>query len=98
MGQVGADETRTDAKGRFTLPRRVFAPVLGRHPVPEPELGLFTAGYGGWRFRDPRASLTTPGVVLEMQPLRSLDERRQYLLGAWPPAMFGPWQLAQSSA
>ena len=82
-GWVGADETATDAAGRFTLP----APVLRARRivthVPEPELGLFKAGYGGWRFRDREAPLTRPGAVIEMRPLRSPDERRKYLEGRW---------------
>ena len=81
-GLVGADETVTDAQGRFTLPRRLFAPALVTH-VPEPELGLFKAGYGGWRFRDPAASLTDRDAVIEMRPLPTLEARRKYLEGAW---------------
>jgi hypothetical protein len=51
--------------------------------VPEPELGLFKAGYGGWRLQDWDAPLTRPGAVIELRPLRSPDERRKYLEGAW---------------
>jgi sugar lactone lactonase YvrE len=84
-GLVAADETVTDADGRFTLPPRFFAPALVTH-VPEPDLGLFKAGHGGWRVRDRTGSLTTPGTVVELRPLRSPDERRQYLTNAWTPA------------
>ena len=45
-GLVAAAETATDAQGRFTLPPRLFAPALVTY-VPEPDLGLFKAGYGG---------------------------------------------------
>jgi hypothetical protein len=84
---VSADETVTDADGRFTLPPRMFwRTVAGPVREPEPELALFKAGYGGWRRQRPGTPLRTSGAVLEMQPLRSLDERRQYLRGAWPPA------------
>jgi hypothetical protein len=82
---VGADETVTDAEGRFALPCRFFAPALVTH-VPEPELGLFKAGYGGWRFRDRSASLTDRDTVVEMRPLPTPAERRQYLEGAWTRA------------
>jgi hypothetical protein len=37
---VGANETATDPEGRFTLPRRFFAPAIVTH-MPKPELGLF---------------------------------------------------------
>lgn len=62
-GWVGADETVTDAQGRLALPRRLFAPALVTH-VPEPELGLFKAGYGGWRFRDPVTHGTSDRLTL----------------------------------
>ena len=81
-GWVGADETVTDAEGRFALPRRYFAPALVTH-VPEPELGLFKAGYGGWRFRDPATSLTDRDAVIDMRPLPTPEERWKYLAGAW---------------
>jgi hypothetical protein len=100
-GLVGADETVTDGQGRFTLPRRFFAPALGTH-VPEPELGLFKAGYGGWRFRDRGSSLTTPGAVIELRPLGSLDERRRYLQGVWTreerAALHAHWAGAEAPA
>ena len=81
-GWVGADEATTDAAGRFTLPRRFFAPALVTH-VPEPELSLFKAGYGGWRLRDREMALTRPGAVIELRPLRSPDARRKYVEGRW---------------
>jgi sugar lactone lactonase YvrE len=81
-GLVSADEVRTDEQGRFTLPRRVFALAIVTR-VPEPELGLFKAGYGGWRLQTRAASLTEPGAVIEMRPLRSLEERSRYVQHAW---------------
>jgi sugar lactone lactonase YvrE len=85
-GIVGATETTTDAAGRFTLPTRFFPGSLGIGVGPEigePELGLFVAGYGGWRLRDPAAWSAARDGVIEMRPLWSPDERRQYLAGAW---------------
>ena len=81
-GWVSADETATDPDGRFTLPARRFVPARAARD-PEPQLGLFKAGYGGWRLRDGEATLTMPGAVIEMRPLRSPDERRNYLQGKW---------------
>jgi hypothetical protein len=51
-GWRGADETVTDAKGRFTLRRLFFARVYGT-VVPEPEIGLLK----GWVRR-----LAAPGL------------------------------------
>jgi sugar lactone lactonase YvrE len=100
-GLVGADETVTDAQGRFTLPRRLFAPALVTH-VPEPELGLFKAGYGGWRFRYPSASLTDRDAVIEMRPLPTLEVRWKYLEGAWTreerAQIRAGWQHAEAPA
>jgi sugar lactone lactonase YvrE len=84
-GFVGAVEAVTDAEGRFTIPFRLFAPALVTY-VAEPELGLFAAGYGGWRFHDGPALLTSRKAVIEMRPLPTLAERRQYLEGAWTRA------------
>ena len=81
-GWVGADETGTHAAGRFTLPRWFFAPALVTH-VPEPQLGLFKTGPGGWWLQGWEAPLTKPGAVIEMRRLRSIDERRKYLEGSW---------------
>jgi hypothetical protein len=86
-GLVAAGETVTDAAGRFTLPPRFFAPALVTQ-VPAPDLGLFKAGYGGWRLRDPNASLTRPGAVIEMRPLGSPAEQRKYLDGGWTSAEY----------
>ena len=83
-GLVGAAETTTDATGRFTLPTRFFVKSLGigvGTEIREPELGLFRAGYGGWRFREPAAWVTRRDGVIEMRPLSTPDERRKYLDG-----------------
>jgi hypothetical protein len=86
-GIVGAAETTTDATGRFTLSPRFFVSRIGigiGTEIDEPELGLFRAGYGGWRFRDPAAWFTGRNGVIEMRPLLSTpDERRKYLEGRW---------------
>jgi sugar lactone lactonase YvrE len=86
MGLVGSAEAITDAQGRFTLPVRIFFNPGLFTRIDEPELGLFLAGYGGWRFRDWRAPLTGRDVVIEMRPLPTPDERRKYLESTWTRA------------
>lgn len=85
-GLIGAAETTTDAAGRFALPTRFFVRSHGigvGTEIREPELGLFRAGYGGWRFREPAAWVTGRDGVIEMRPLSTPDERRKYLEGRW---------------
>jgi hypothetical protein len=100
-GFVGAAEAVTDAEGRFTIPFRVFAPALVTY-VAEPELGLFAAGYGGWRFRDGQASLTGRGAVIEMRPLPTPEAQRKYLESAWTRQEYDQlrvgWQHAEAPA
>jgi sugar lactone lactonase YvrE len=101
-GVVGVAETETDAAGRFAFPSRLFFnPGIGTQ-VDGPDLGLFLPGYGGWRFRDGKAGLTRPGVVIEMRPLRSPEERRRYLERGWTRAEHDrlaiDWQHADAPA
>ena len=85
-GFAGSTETTTDPAGRFTLPARNFVHVGIGTQIEGPELGLFRAGYGGWRFRGEPAPLTGPDAVIEMRPLPTPEARRGYLEGTWPRA------------
>src|SRR5262249_61543179 len=61
-----AVETTSSADGRFRIPARVlFEPPLA-FPIEGPEIALFKAGYGGWKFRGsrPPAQASSPGSVI----------------------------------
>src|SRR4030095_5019580 len=89
LGRTGfhsAMETRSGGDGRFRIPvRTLFNPPLF-FPIEGPEIALFKAGYGGWRFRGPVRDLTGPDVVIEMRPLATDAERLSYLEGRWQRA------------
>jgi hypothetical protein len=102
MGLVDSAEAVTDAEGRFTLPFRLFFNPGLFTRIEEPELGLFRAGYGGWRFRDWEAPLTGRDVVIELRPLPTPEERRKYVEQTWTRAEFDQlrtgWQHATAPA
>jgi hypothetical protein len=75
---VVAHEVVTDAQGRLTLPAREEPNPLLSPAMKGRDLLVFKAGYGGWRFRGDAEDLTAPGVVIEMRPLTTLDERLKY--------------------
>ena len=75
-------EALTGHDGRFRIGWRfLWAPGIGVG-VDGPEIYLFKAGYGGWRFKGQR-SLADDGAVLEMRPLLGQDERIKYLESRW---------------
>ena len=78
QGVVAVVEAETDATGRLVIPARLFVQPPLAYGIRGPALTLFTAGYGGWRFRG-RERLTGAGAVIEMRPLPTRRERIAYL-------------------
>lgn len=73
----------TDADGRFVLQSRILFDSGVSTRISGPELVIFKAGYGGWRF-DPEAAyrmLLGAGAIIEMEPLHSREERVAYQAG-----------------
>ena len=104
LGRTGfhsAAETTSGADGRFRIPARtLFNPPLF-FPIEGPEIALFKAGYGGWKFRGPARDLTGLDVVIEMRPLATDAERLSYLEGRWQRAdreALIAWQSGESPA
>jgi hypothetical protein len=103
-----AFEVVTDVDGRFEIPavstRAVnpFVRIEGRPEASGPDLTIFRAGYGRWRFRgEPPYSggrmseldawlekawkrFEDTGVVIELPPVRMVDERLAVVRSAWP--------------
>lgn len=100
-GFHSAVEALSGSDGRFRIPERtLFNPPLF-FPIEGPEIALFKAGYGGWKFRGTARDLTGPDVVIEMRPLVTDAERRSYLEGRWPRAdrqALIAWQSGESPA
>jgi DNA-binding beta-propeller fold protein YncE len=95
-GYFASDEALSGADGWFTIPSRVlFNPSLALKVV-GPELSLFKAGYGGWRFGPGGVETLAAGGVIEMRPLRSREERLRYLAGRGGAGAAGgdgqPWR------
>jgi len=104
LGETGfhsAVETTSGGDGRLRLPARTLFNPPPFFPIEGPEIALFKAGYGGWRFRGPARDLRGADVVIEMRPLATDAEQRSYLEGRWPradrPALIG-WQSGESPA
>lgn len=104
LGRTGfhsAVETTSGGDGRFRIPvRTLFNPPLF-FPIEGPEIALFKAGYGGWKFRGPARDLAGPDVVIEMRPLATDAERLSYLEGRWQRAdreALIAWQSGESPA
>ncbi|MFQ5803956.1 MAG: hypothetical protein ACE5JQ_13765 [Candidatus Methylomirabilales bacterium] len=100
-GYYGSEEVVTGPDGRFVIPARwtfTFLPFLTT--IKGPSFHIFKPGYGQWRFqgadtweyweRADRASaawaqLEAGGAVMELPPLRTRKERREFLSYASPP-------------
>lgn len=78
-GYYKSAETTTGSDGRFTIPWRILFALGFGVEVRGPELALFKAGYGGWRFAGSKDMLTGDGAVIEMRPLKTAAERVRYL-------------------
>jgi len=100
-----SEEVVTGPDGRFVIPRRTvinWLPLLTE--IRGPEFKIFKPGYGRWRTKDwgkkPKEweELTTgevlekEGIVIELPPLRTREERLEFLGGvSWsPPALVPP--------
>lgn len=84
-GYFASEETVTGPDGWFTIPPRVLFNLSLALRVVGPELMLFHAGHGGWRFVGPAAALAEAGARIEMRQLHTADERVRYLNGRWTP-------------
>ena len=85
-GYFASEETVTGPDGWFTIPARPLFNLSLALRVVGPELSFFHAGHGGWRFVGAAAALAESGARIEMQPLRTADERVRYLDGRWTRA------------
>jgi len=97
-GYFTSDEVLTGPDGQFTIPARLlFNPTLALRVV-GPDLALFRAGYGGWRFAGGTEDLSLEGGLIEMRALRTSAERLKYLEGRWTSverAALMPWRQAE---
>lgn len=83
-----SEETFTDSDGRFTIASRSFFSFHPSVVFQGPFFVFFKPGYGRARWPGQEASGRPPtyaellerdGITLEMAPLRSIEERRDYL-------------------
>jgi hypothetical protein len=98
-----SEETFTDSDGRFTIASRSFFSFHPQVSFRGPFFVFFKPGYGLARWAGPAASERLPayaellerdGVVLEIPPLRSVEERRDYLKEARGDARIVPSEQA----
>jgi hypothetical protein len=93
-------ETRSDEEGRFS-----FTGPFNSVSYWSDALHIFKAGYGPWRFQEAADArtfhrfgrapmwegLASVGVVIELRPLRTREERLIYVDGTWPVSVnLGP--------
>ncbi len=100
-GYYDSEEVVTGPDGRFVIPARstfTFLPFLTI--IEGPYFYIFKPGYGRWqfqgadtwegyersdRFRAAKARLEGDGAVMELPPLKTREERREFLSYASPP-------------
>lgn len=85
-GYYKSAETATGPDGRFTIPWRILFALGFGVEVRGPEIALFKAGYGGWRFAGSKDMSTGDGAVIEMRPLRTAADQVRYLERKLTPA------------
>ena len=87
-----SEEVVTDAEGRFVISARQTWTVNPFSEIYGPEFFIFKAGYGRWQFRDfdkwwkqdpereraERERFTADGALLELPPLKTEQERREF--------------------
>lgn len=83
-GYYDQAEFVTDTDGRFIIPARFLATWPTFCPIVGPQLIIFKGGYGPWRFQNNRNDLrATDGAVIELRPLRDVNERLSFIKGTW---------------
>ncbi len=100
-GYYDSEEVVTGPDGRFVIPARstfTFLPFLTI--IEGPYFYIFKPGYGQWRFQGAdtwegyersdrfqaaKAQLEADGAVMELPPLKTSKERREFLSYASPP-------------
>jgi hypothetical protein len=87
-----SEEIVTDAEGRFVIAARQTWTVNPFSEIYGPEFFIFKSGYGRWQFRDfdkwwnkdperertERERFTADGALLELPPLKTQQERREF--------------------
>ena len=87
-----SEEVVTDAEGRFVIAARQTWTVNPFSEIYGPEFFIFKSGYGRWQFRDfdkwwnkdperertERERFTADGALLELPPLKTQQERREF--------------------
>jgi hypothetical protein len=87
-----SEEVVTDAEGRFVIRARQTWTVNPFSEIYGPEFFIFKSGYGRWQFRDfdkwwnkdperertERERFTADGALLELPPLKTQQERREF--------------------
>jgi hypothetical protein len=99
------DEVVSDADGRIVIPARDLSRNTPVRAIVGPDIAMFKAGYGRWRFRadGPRAKqgwqhFATDGVVVELPLARTRDERLFALESAMPAGDVPPHKFPRMRA